>query len=241
MIGRLMQSAAKRMARACGMCAVPRSGRLSLETSLEKWTKRDIGGVIDVGASDGRWTELVMRHFPAADYLLIEAQGGPHEEKLRALKARHRNVDYLIAAAGDHEGVLHFDARDPFGGLASDTPFESGDIEVPAVTIDRVVEERGLPGPYLLKLDTHGFETPIFEGARRTLEQTSLIIVEVYNFTLCDGALRFPEMCAFLGERGFRPLDLFDVMHRPKDGALWQFDLLLGRADDKEFSSNCYD
>jgi FkbM family methyltransferase len=241
MIGRLMQSAVKRMAKACGMRAVPRSARLSLETSLERWATRNIGGVIDVGASDGRWTELVMRHFPRAEYLLIEAQGGPHEARLRDLKRRNKNVDYLIAAAGDRNGLLHFDASDPFGGVASDKPFDSGDIEVPAVTVDRVVEQRGLPGPYLLKLDTHGFEAPIFEGARRTLEQTNLIIVEVYNFTLFDGALRFPQMCEFLGERGFRPLDLFDVMHRPKDGALWQFDLLLGRDSDEEFATNCYE
>lgn len=241
MIGRLMQSAAKRMARACGMVAIPRSGRSTVEISLGKWTGRDIRGVIDIGASDGRWTELAMRHFPSARYLLIEAQAGPHEEKLQALRARRSNVDYVIAAAGRRPGVLHFDASDPFGGLASDQPFEQNGIEVPAVTIDDVVAERDLPGPYLLKLDTHGFEVPIFAGAARTLEQTSLIVVEVYNFTLCEGALRFAAMCDYLEQRGFRPLDLFDVMHRPKDGVLWQFDLLLGRSDAAEFASNRYE
>jgi hypothetical protein len=125
--------------------------------------------------------------------------------------------------------------------LASDRPFEKHNIEVPAVTIDAVVAERKLPPPYLLKLDTHGYEVPIFRGAERALRETSLIVVEVYNFTLCDGALRFHETCAFLEQRGFRPLDLFDVLHRPKDGALWQFDLLLGRTDDAEFRTSSYE
>ena len=241
MLSRLMRSAAKRMARACGLCAVPRNAWLTFETSLDKWTSRPIKSVIDVGASDGRWTERVIPRFPSAQYLLIEAQAGPHGEKLKELAARRENVDYVIAAAGDKSGVLHFEASEPLGGRASEKPFDEYDIEVPAVTIDDAVAERGLPGPYLLKLDTHGFEVPIFQGATKTLEQTELIIVEVYNFTLCEGALRFSAMCDFLEQRGFRPLDLFDVIHRPHDGALWQFDMLLGRIDAPEFSSNTFE
>jgi FkbM family methyltransferase len=220
------------------MSAVPRGGRLTLETALERWSHRTIGSVIDVGASDGRWTRQTLRFFPQARYLLIEAQAGPHEQKLARLAAAHRNVEYVIAAAGEREGRLHFDASDPLGGIASDRPFAAHSIEVPAVTVDAAVAARKLPPPYLLKLDTHGYEAPIFRGAERTLAHTSLIIVEVYNFTLCDGALRFPELCGFLAARGFRPLDLFDVLHRPGDGALWQFDLLLGRASDAEFRSD---
>ncbi len=37
----------------------------------------------------------------------------------------------------------------------------------PAITIDDAVAHHGLVGPYLLKLDTHGFEVPIIEGAIR--------------------------------------------------------------------------
>ena len=34
-----------------------------------------INTVIDIGASDGRWSEDAMEFFPKAQYLLVEAQG----------------------------------------------------------------------------------------------------------------------------------------------------------------------
>lgn len=42
---------------------------------------------------------------------------------------------------------------------------------VPATTIDLEVAERGLQAPFVIKLDTHGFELPILNGARGTLRK----------------------------------------------------------------------
>ena len=89
-------------------------------------------------------------------------------------------------------------------------------------------------------LDTHGFEVPIFEGAAETLARTGLIVVEVYNFKISPEALRFHELCAYLEGKGFRCVDILDVMHRPCDGALWQMDLIFARADRPEFANNEY-
>jgi FkbM family methyltransferase len=233
MIGKLRNSLERVLPR--------RESRLSLERALAKWSHREIATVLDIGASDGRWSRRAMRYLPGAAYLLFEAQGGPHRERLEAFKRGHPGVEYVIAAAGNREGTIHFDAESPFGGVAAETPFERHDIEVPVTTVDAAVARRGLRSPFLLKLDAHGFEVPILEGAAVTLPLTALIVIEVYNFRLCEGALRFHEMCAYLEERGFRPLDLFDVVHREKDGALWQFDLLLGRSGDSEFASNTYE
>jgi hypothetical protein len=48
-------------------------------------------------------------------------------------------------------------------------------------------------------------------------------------------------MCQYLFEKGFRALDLCDPMHRPKDGAFWQIDILFVRKDREEFQSNSYE
>ena len=145
-----------------------------------------------------------------------------------------------MAAAGDRIGSLSFDAQDPLGGVASTTVAE-GMITVPATTIDHEVSARSLPGPFAIKLDTHGFELPILEGAKATLRETSLLVIEVYNFTLLPGALRFHEMCAYLAPLGFSPIDLCDPMYRPKDGAFWQCDLFFARNDIPELQSNTYE
>ena len=174
---------------------VAKSSLPNLSNALARWSHLNVGTVIDIGASNGAWSKSALRRFPKADYLLIEAQSDPHEAGLREFKAGHSNVDYVIAAAGNRVGEIHFDASDPLGGLASETPFAANDICVPMTTVDAEVRARGLKPPFLLKLDTHGFEVPIFEGATETLRHTCLLIVEAYNFQLTSESFRFPDLC----------------------------------------------
>jgi FkbM family methyltransferase len=202
--------------------------------------RHPIRTVIDVGASDGRWSLEAMKAYPQASYLLFEAQSAPHGDALRQLSASDPRVHAVLAAAGHRSGTIHFDASDPWGGVASEEPTGAQDLEVPVTTIDREVDRLGLPPPYLLKLDTHGFEVPILEGASRTLERAAVLVIEAYNFQIRPEALRFDALCRYLDERGFRTVDLVDPLWRPLDGSLWQFDLVFVRSDAPEFESAAY-
>ena len=216
--------------------------KISLEGALERCRSRNphIQTVIDVGASNGMWTEKCVKFFPEAYYLLVEAQE-PHEEGLRQLKRSIPRMDYVLAAAGDRDGEIYFDNTELFGGLASHEPFAESCITVPVTTIDTQVKQRDLKPPFFLKLDTHGFEVPIFEGAKETLAQTKLLVVETYNFSVAPKALRFHEMCAYLEAKGFRCVDICDPLHRARDRALWQFDLFFVPEHDAAFESEEYD
>jgi FkbM family methyltransferase len=211
-------------------------GPADLDRVMQRRKPLSVSTVIDVGASDGRWSRGMMQHYPAARYLLIEAQAAAHGEMLRRFQAEHASVVYELCAAGNRKGQIHFDASDPIGGQASTTPYTKNDIVVPLETVDGLVRKHGLRGPFLLKLDTHGFEVPIFEGARETLAQSAMLIVEAYNFTLCPGCLRFHELCGYLETLGFRCVDLFDVMVRPHDQAFWQMDMVFVPASDPVFA-----
>ncbi len=197
--------------------------------------KHSIRTVVDIGASNGSWSGELLRYFPDCRYLLIEAQP-VHEMALREFCGQHVNAEFVLAAAGEREGRIHFDASEPLGGQASNTPFEANDIEVPVVTLDRMLDSRKLAGPYLLKFDTHGYEIPILSGAKDTLAHTEVIIMECYNFRIAPECLTFDEMCRYLGERGFRCIDLVAPMHRPYDDSFWQMDLVFVRNDRPEFS-----
>jgi FkbM family methyltransferase len=196
-----------------------------------------INTVIDIGASNGMWSEEVMPIYPQASYVLVEANRY-HENDLKAFVNRFQNAQYVLAAAGDSLGEIYFDSTDPFGGASHEKSEKL--VSVPVVTIDSVVKERNLKGPFILKLDTHGFEVPIFEGANETLKHTDLIIVEVYNFQIAKNSLLFFEMCQFLAGKGFRPMALADIMYRPKDNFLWQLDLVFVRDTRNEFKDNSY-
>jgi FkbM family methyltransferase len=214
---------------------------VSLEGALGRCRRRgvEIGTVIDVGASDGRWTEECLRVWPGASYFLIEAQA-PHEAALRKMKARVPKLEYLMAAAGDLEGEIFFDATDLLGGIASHTPFQENCIVVPVTTIDAEIARRGLRPPFLIKLDTHGFERAILQGAISALSHTVLLVVETYNFNFTSENLRFPAMVEHIETLGFRCADLCDPVHRPDDHVLWQFDLFFAPANATVFHRNKY-
>jgi hypothetical protein len=72
------------------------------------------------------------------------------------------------------------------------------------------------------------------------MAQSAMLIIEAYNFTICPGALRFYELCQFLEPRGFRCVDMFDLMIRPGDHAFWQMDMVFLPSTHAVFRSNSY-
>jgi hypothetical protein len=115
-----------------------------------------------------------------------------------------------------------------------------GLVEVPVCSIDDEIVSRGLPSPYLLKFDVHGFEMPILRGAEQTLRSTSLLIMECYNFEIAPGCLLFYDMCRHLHDLGFRVADMSEPLWRPLDRMLWQMDIFFVRADRPEFQRKSY-
>jgi FkbM family methyltransferase len=198
-----------------------------------------IGTWIDVGASDGSWSKLAHRHFSESQFLLFE----PLAERQPALAALERQYGFMIvaAAAGAAAGTVEFSIDPALDGSGVAAGGQEATRPVPLATIRSAVMDRNLPGPFGLKLDTHGYELPVLQGAGDLLDRTELLVIEAYNFQLTPGCLRFHELCAWLEARGFRCCDLADPMRRPRDGALWQVDLAFAPATSPLFSSNRYE
>ncbi|MCW4016769.1 MAG: FkbM family methyltransferase [Candidatus Bathyarchaeota archaeon] len=213
----------------------------STDRALTRIFKREleIKSVIDVGASDGSWSKMCMGHIPDASYFLVEAQNY-HLDALDTFCSNNINAQYILSAAGDYEGECFFDDTDPFGGCASHSPNEQAQTSFPMTTLDSAVNNAGLNGPYLLKLDTHGFEVPILNGAQQLLTQANLVVIETYIFKLNQDALLFHEMCTDMARRGFRVVDFSEPLWREKDMALWQWDLFFIRDNNPVFNSNSY-
>ena len=214
----------------------------SMDAALRRAGARlpKIGTVIDVGAASGKWTQRARPHFPDARFHLIE----PLRERvpeLEALRAADRRVNFVSAAAGSQPGETTFNVTADLDGSGVAEVPGSTNRTVAVTTIDREVSERQLPGPYFIKLDTHGYEVPILEGAYGTLCHTSLLMIEVYNFELADGCLRFPQLCTWLEKPfGFLPCDVVEPIRRPGDLVLWQMDIVFARMDAPFFSRKTY-
>lgn len=185
------------------------------------------GTILDVGAAAGTWTEKAISIWPEAKYVLFE----PLQERqpdLAQLQRRHKDVSIEVvpSVVGEKPGNVPFAVASDLDGSAVD--ISGGNESARTVTMtsldDAVRQHTGIK-PYLIKLDTHGYEVPILEGAKQVLLQTDLLIIEVYGQRIAKNALLFYELCNFLDQQGFRPIDIVDTMRRPADYTFWQCDL----------------
>ena len=221
---------------------VPVEETFTMDGLLVRAARRGIQlrAVIDVGASNGKWAVSAAQHFPEAAFLLVEPLA-ERAQALAALKAARPQFDHALCALGEKSGEVSFHVAEDLDGIGIGGPgAPTPNRTVPICTLDQVVRERSLRGPFLLKLDTHGFELPILAGAKETLPEIALLIIEVYNFQIADCALRFHEMCAHVEKLGFRCYDLADPMLRVRDAALWQMDFAFLRHDHPLWESNTY-
>ena len=183
-----------------------------------------VNTVIDVGASDGRWSRKCMKQFPAASYVLFEPNP-VHAKPLDAFASSDQRVRVVKAAVADEIGEIFFSADDAFGGaIVRPSDATQKDLRVEVTTLDEGLSDAS--GPFLIKLDTHGFEKAILDGASDTLTKTNFLIIEAYNFRITDEAMMFWELCAYMSEKGFVVADVVDLLHRPLDGAFWQCDIV---------------
>jgi len=193
-----------------------------------------IDNIIDIGGSNGKWSVNAMKRFPAASFVAIEPLI-EREDALSNLVKQFPNFSFELCAAGETDGdkaILNI-TEDLDGSTINGQKGKKR--HVPVKTIDTIVTERNLTGSFLLKFDTHGYELPILKGAKQTLDNTSIIIMEVYNFQVSGSALRFHETCAYMESLGFRCYDLADPVLRAYDKTFWQMDLFFCRKDEKIF------
>jgi FkbM family methyltransferase len=211
----------------------------SMRAGISRLALKNIqpGTIIDVGAASGQWTLMAMDYWPGAQYRLIE----PLQEQksvLDALRAQKANVHYHIAVAGARAGEISFNVSSDLDGSGVYEENAPDARKVPVMRIDDIVA--GSKGPYLLKLDTHGYEMPILEGATQTLQQTLALIIEVYGFRVSPTCLLFHELSQKIDSFGFRLVDMVDVTRRKKDNAFWQADAIYIRKDHPVFADNSF-
>jgi FkbM family methyltransferase len=189
--------------------------------------------VIDVGVAAG--TPDLYTIFPEAYFLLVEPLS-VFEPQLQSILETHRG-SYVLAAAGAETGRVTFNVHVDY--LEGSSLFKEAmgpeadgeEIEAPLVRLDDVVEERGLSGPFLIKVDVQGAELEVLEGAPRTLAGAEAVALEVSLFQFMKGAPEFHDVIAFMKARGFVAFDIVLGWNRPLDNALGQVDIVFVKED----------
>jgi FkbM family methyltransferase len=180
--------------------------------------------VVHVGAHLGEEVDAYRRH-GARRILLIEANPSSCTA-LRETFGDDSGVEVIHAAVTDHHGtarlLLHMNARGEtesasllrmkrLGEIVSTLRTE-GSVDVPALTLDRLLEEAQANASEigLLVVDVQGAELSVLRGAPRTLSAVDAVLIEVALVELYEGAGREEEVEALFIEAGFRVLSGLD-------------------------------
>ena len=222
---------------------ISRIGKMEIrEDEMTKALRRvsihsKINIVVDIGAAAGSWTEKAIQVWPDSIYFLFEPL---HERSgdLKDLQVRYgkKRIQIYPKAVGNIDGKLEITVTNDLDGTGF---YGNGNLrEIDVVKLDSIFKEHD--NFILLKLDTHGFEIPIFEGAINTLQNVECIVVETYGFYVAPNSKLFHEISKYLFDCGFRLYDIVDIMRRPKDEAFWQCDAIFLKKDHNIFNDNSY-
>ncbi len=192
-----------------------------------------IATAIDVGCADGDFLLFLKTAgiLGGAACFNIEANR-LYEESLRTIES--------VTGTGYHIGPLASKAgpvtitrgahpywnsmrsrREPYWkgtGIAA-----QGSHKANATTLDRLVRERKLAGPFLIKFDVQAGESEVLKGARGTLKQTAAIVVEMHRDDL-------RSVDQLLEKAGFELFDIAEVGRNTAGNLAWLYGLYLERS-----------
>ncbi len=197
--------------------------------------------IIDVGVGPG--TPELYDAFLDAKLVLVEPleEWRGHLEQLQ----RERLAEVVTAAAGRKTGsveiaVHRVPACSSILGARHGDDAEAVPRAVPMVRLDDLALERGLEGPFVVKVDVEGAELEVLAGAQHVLRDSELVLLEVSLFELVPGAPQFHDVVSWMHDHGFVVADFYNGHNRPLDGALAQLDVAFVQLDGRFRREHAY-
>ena len=209
--------------------------RVRPTTSNLAWLQgMDIKTIIDVGANVGQSALHFHTLLPNAQIFSFEPLPDCYEQLCHATKDIPRIRSYNLAL-GDKEGEIgmHRSQFSPSSSL-----LEMGDLHKEAfpftkdqtvemvrmTTLDTVGSHLELKRNILIKIDVQGYEDKVLAGARRTLQETTVVILETSFYELYSGQPLFSHIHGLLSDRGFAYAGSWGQLANPNNGIPLQQD-----------------
>jgi FkbM family methyltransferase len=211
------------------------SARLSLEGILENLKKNGYtpSTVLDIGAAFGHWTTKCLSVFPDADYFMfepLEKEYRPFHQNMRE-KLSPFSITARYVALSDYDGQAVYNMHPDWSSSSllkeAEGKFVDGDeIKVQCQTLDSALADESITPSILMKIDTQGNELKILKGARKVIEQCSVIILETSFYPFFIGGPQFLDVCQFMDALGYIVHDISDIHYKLLDGSMAQADIV---------------
>lgn len=175
--------------------------------------------ILDIGAHTGEWFKFIKGIYPNSQVFSIEANPNC------TTKLSRTNPNSLIAFLGSQKGETQFyiNPEDPVctGSSAYKEQTEYYDNSIPwtlpVVTLDSLNQTFDL-----IKMDVQGAELDIIKGGENTIQQASILQLELSMLEYNKNAPLASEIISYLFNLGF---NLFDV------GSFYYWDDKLNQSD----------
>jgi FkbM family methyltransferase len=202
----------------------------SMEWSLLNMKRNGFApvSIVDIGAYEGSWTEMIKQIFPQAAVLMLEAQKNKADTLKAICRKYHPTVQVDIGLIGpeNQSEALFFENEAVSSALPEHYATAAKQVFVPMHTLDTILEKQNSPAPQLIKLYVQGYELEVLRGAQKAPSTAEVVLMEVSLIDINKGAPLFHEVIAFMHTNGFITYDICSLVRRPLDKALWQTDLI---------------
>lgn len=186
----------------------------SRDAQITYWLKKlSVGSVIDVGANSGQFAAGLRAYGYRGEIHSFEPTSAAHKLVSRAAAhdknwhvhprmaiGREAGVAKIRVAANSYSSSLL-----PATAALTDGATAAATVSEEEVSIFRLDDVYEIPSaPFMLKIDTEGFEKSVLEGAPKILSQASLACVEMQLVPLYEGASTFSELYALISTAGMQ-------------------------------------
>lgn len=205
-------------------------------------TLHDISLVIDVGANQGQFSELLFNAGYKGEIISFEALPDAHIKlKQRAENSRQVWSVAPRVALSDKKDIAIFhvtDADTSSSLLAPTENFVAGtprvrvakEIEVPTERLDAFADLLAIGSRRaFLKLDVQGAESMVLAGAERVLPDIQGMIIEMSLAELYRGQDLAFDMHRLVSAKGFELWDIWEAYRDPRNFRLNQIDAVYFR------------
>lgn len=233
MIKRIIKSGLKRF----GIVAFKNSSRAYVPESETYKVVAELVGkpdpvVIDGGAHLGDMVEKFGAHLPQAEFHCFE----PDPELGEILSHKYSvnpRVNVVQAALGERPGKVKFNmnASRPTNSLLDAAEDLQSDlmrlcdpvkqVEVAVTTIDEYSQKKAINRVDLIKLDLQGYDYLALQGARSTLVNVKIVLVEILFAKIYQGGGTFQDILDLMRECGFELHTLCGLQYGDKSKLLW--------------------
>jgi FkbM family methyltransferase len=189
----------------------------------------EVDCVVDVGAYDGAYGELVRRG--GYDGRIVSYDPLP-TPALRAKAGEDGRWTVREVACGSTPGVAEFHAYDdahPFNSLHAEAPemhdrFTIGHATRRQVSVVRLDEDALTGDSLLLKVDAQGHDASVLEGAGGLLDRVRIVQVELAATAIYEGVTPLHDMVGRLSALSFDPTGFFPLVRASDHLRVIEFD-----------------